>query len=40
MLIRSNPCYRPQFAYSRAQGLILITRRLIIATGSRAWGWA
>lgn len=39
MLIRSNPCYRPTFAYDR-RGLLLITRRFILATGSRATGWA
>lgn len=39
MLFRSNPCYQPEFACDR-RGILIITRRFIFATGSRAWGWA
>lgn len=40
MLIRSNPCYSPRFSWSRRRGFLLITRRLILATGAAAHGWA
>jgi hypothetical protein len=42
MLFRSNPCriYAPCFEF-RGQGLLLITRKWIIATGlnARVWAW-
>lgn len=38
MLFRSNPCYQPRFAFSR-DGILIVTRRLIFATGLYAQCW-
>lgn len=40
MLIRSNPhsIYAPQFSWSRS-GLLIVTRRLIVATRAHAYAW-
>lgn len=39
MLIRTNPCYRPQVRWD-ATGLLLITRRWIVATRIYARCWS
>lgn len=39
MLIRSNPCYRPTFIRDR-RGLLIVTRRFILATGTYALAWS
>lgn len=37
-MIRTNPCYRPHFAWD-GRGFLLVTRRWIIATGLFAKYW-
>lgn len=39
MLLRSNPCYPPQFALNR-RGLLIVSRRWIFATRSYAHCWS
>lgn len=41
MLIRTNPhnLYRPAFHWDRT-GLLVVTKRFILATGVKAVGWA
>lgn len=38
MLIRSNPCYPPMLQRDK-RGLLIVTRRFIIATGMFARCW-
>jgi hypothetical protein len=39
MVFKSNPFYPPRMELSR-HGFLWISKRFILATGRKAWGWA
>lgn len=39
MVFRLNPCYKPMFDYRRGRGLLIVTKRFILATGIFANVW-